>query len=346
MFTLREQSFRPPDEITQQARRVVLDNLNKQNTRNESLIDRVRHGSALFAKRRPQPSRPLTRTPSQDSFQSVYSMPTSMYSAATSVQSEPVQVPNLDYQDPLPRRETLKIGLSAALDHVSACADVGSQVFNELSVLLRKTHDGANKNSPEKLIDWNLNLLRVLLCVRTSSLPPEWRDRHVIVQVEERARATLTSELAKIRALKNAKFNKFLFNVAARTPTDDHLLQINALDDSPDKFQQALVDSDLFKEFNIDSQFKNLVAHVSIQNSRQFGSQFMAVALRNYFLNLLVAAQTLFEFYYSGQVGVDVDNLSSKDRKILWKSIRQRNFEKIKVFGECAPHAILHESMN
>ncbi|KAH3666953.1 hypothetical protein OGAPHI_003403 [Ogataea philodendri] len=339
MFTLREQSFKPPDEITQRARQAVLDNIGKPRSKNESIIDRVRHRSALFAKRRPQLA-PLSRTVSYDSNRSVFSTPSSLHTTATSIQSEPLRVPNSDFKDLVSEPDTLALGLGAVLDQVTACADVGNRVFNELSAVLRDTQKRAGASSPEKLIDWNLNLLRVLLFVREASLPHHWRGKQVFVQLETGEltdHGALVSEVTKIRRLQNPQYNKFLFHVASPSLQDKSPLRVTALGDTPQQILQTLVESDLFREFNIDTQFKHLVAKVSIENSLPLGPDFVAVALRNYFLNLLVASQTLFEFYYTHKVGVDVDNMSSRERRILWNSIRQRNFDKVRVFDDNLP---------
>ncbi|ODV83385.1 hypothetical protein CANARDRAFT_30011 [[Candida] arabinofermentans NRRL YB-2248] len=244
---------------------------------------------------------------------------------------------------------TLTLKLSEVLDVINSSTNIasnaGTQIFNELTYILRNSSNGLNNlDSPEKLIDWNLNLMRVLLFIYKSNEPAEWSNKEVYVKVDDtNAKCVLESEITKIKKMENPKFRRFLSHVmnkqqhnvtAQNEPISLKVEKLNCNNISDTEFSKILVNSELFKEFQIDDDFKNLVATISITNAKKLNSDvYIMLAIRNYFLNLLVAAQTLFEFHYSELIGVNVKNLNPEEKKLLWESIRERNFKKIIVFG-------------
>lgn len=117
-----------------------------------------------------------------------------------------------------------------------------------------------------------------------------------------------------------------------------------------EEFIEFLTHSDLFKEFNLETDFRRKVATISIKQSKFLQSlnkssmkdellhPYKILSLRNFFLNLLVAAQTLFEFHYTINelLGNDQSDkkISDQEMKWLWDNIRERNFKKIEIFDK------------
>ncbi|OWB63977.1 hypothetical protein B5S29_g4999 [[Candida] boidinii] len=286
------------------------------------------------------------------------------------------------------------IELSTVLDTISnhPNENIGNIVFNDLNDIIKRKSKN-NENSPERCLDWNLNLMRVLLFInRFPNNLNQFTNSNYNFLIslytkinDKQAINNLNSELFKMVSLyesnKNDKklnkllkkiinkdyFNNLIENNSTNTNYNSSIdLQVTLVDDLMDdkSFKNLLINSDLFIEFNIDKSFKESVAEISIQNAKllqnnsinnnnnfnnklnnfpfpNLMNQFKAVVLRNYFLNLLVASQTLFEYHYTTNdlllnsvtsATKGSNSLKEIDKKWLWENIRERNFNKIKIF--------------
>ncbi|GMG17718.1 hypothetical protein B5S33_g3452 [[Candida] boidinii] len=280
------------------------------------------------------------------------------------------------------------IDLRTVLDTISnhPNENIGNIVFNDLNDIIKRQSTNS-ENSPERCLDWNLNLMRVLLFINrfpnnlnqfTNSNYNSLISLYTKIN-DKQAIKNLNSELYKmVSSYYSNQNDKKLYKLLKKIVNDDYFnnlkdnhhhtqdnnsidLQVTLVDDLMDdkSFKNLLINSDLFIEFNIDKSFKESVIEISIQNAKllqnnSFGklnnfpnlmNQFKAVVLRNYFLNLLVASQTLFEYHYttndlllknSSSLDSSTTNNSNSlkeiDKKWLWENIRERNFNKIKIF--------------
>ncbi|VEU20679.1 DEKNAAC101633 [Brettanomyces naardenensis] len=236
--------------------------------------------------------------------------------------------------------------LTSILNQIALNFDnhIGNIIFNELNEKLRSSPTKNQSNSPERLVDWNLNLFRTLLFINVRELPEKYRDSLTVPYIfatinDANAISRLASELVLIANLHDDRYNVLLNRVASYQGLNIEmvpLLKVERYDPdmTDEQFQELLVNSDLFKEFNIDDKFKRNVARISLTNaSRLYGkdrTHVLYLTLRNYLLNMLVAAQTLFEFHYGTFMrGGEFRMLGIQNERILWERIRERNYGKI-----------------
>ncbi|CDK27437.1 unnamed protein product [Kuraishia capsulata CBS 1993] len=237
--------------------------------------------------------------------------------------------------------------------------NMGHLVFSQLNDFI--AHNSANVNT-EGLIDWNLNLVRCMLFIE--KIPVNWGITFIdpakpeMVQVPKNSRRLLRSELVKfMRSVRKAEkpanpenVQKFLAKVANPAIANvESCCQMLKLEQIPyltndEALITRLVDSDLFIEYNLTKDFRYRVAQVSLERSRSLvqdlgeypSIETRALALRNYFLNLLVACQTLFEYnFYLWQKSNDSkrkNKVSKEEKTVLWERLRERNFCKVEVF--------------
>ncbi|GME86379.1 unnamed protein product [Ambrosiozyma monospora] len=281
--------------------------------------------------------------------------------------------PGFDYDS----QNIVIVELSSMLNHISLSqSNIGNEVFKQLNAVVNKYRSLVEEkkksdaikgsemesNCPDKLIDWNLNLMRLLMFLNVDELPEGYKNKQIYVRISEsKAVNNITSELVRLNKTTidagHKKLLQHVFNYGAWCEEENFkarnssykepeiLLKVEKVDykntmDSQE-FLSQLVNCDLFKEFQIDPNYKRLVASISISNSIHLKKDhkdnknvnYKELALRNYFLNLIVAAQTLFEFRYSELKGlICIDKLNANDKKVVWEKIRERNFNKINMF--------------
>lgn len=183
------------------------------------------------------------------------------------------------------------------------------------------------QNVPESLIDWNLNVTRCKLIL--TQLP---QITSTDIPYNQNALPQLVGDLAGVC----------------------HIILIQPYI-SDKELIYTLLSSNLYKEHDLDVNFKKSVAEISVKQSRLLqinngaGSssinpehlflkfKFKEIAIRNYLINLAAAATTAHEYklkmeHLKGVLKMEQPDkkvkLSKEDKKVLWEQVRLDVFQR------------------
>ncbi|AOA64411.1 hypothetical protein PP7435_CHR4-0729 [Komagataella phaffii CBS 7435] len=205
------------------------------------------------------------------------------------------------------------------------------------------------------VLDWKLNTVRCLLLL--SEIPHCWAnkmDHHSIPPIRlsssHASKDTVIPEIYKSEIIKvqektpHTQFSRIVRR-KIQGDLDSPVFELKLLPPNPtdSEFVDFLVHSNLYKEFKLESSFKRQVAMVSVSKARKLQTEtehsdpdeslgliYLAIGLQNYFLNILVASLTLFEFHYAVcEILTKERKLSKAEHETLWNNIREKNYAKI-----------------
>lgn len=340
-----QNQFSVPEEFSSKARDYVLKNLLQAKDHrvqsDEPLDGRTKRHletskSSASRTRSNVYENSLRRVPSASSVSTYASSQNSVFSSTSAASSC-----SFNERNHAPR--TQELSLQATIGEIKAMHDKGPQnigysVFTQLNEAVQKSPQSRGPH----LIDWNLNMLRLILITDTnSSISSLAGHRHPQSTQSElfnfwKSNSAYPRNSATLEKVVSPQA-RAVFQRKDCSPT----VALQAIRENLEDVElvQEFVNLQLFEEFNLDYQFKLKVAQVSIERSRRLHSsatgplpsQLRVIALKNYFLNLLVASQTLFEFYYTKMT--ILKGASIKDR-VLWERIRTKNFNEVEQLND------------